>query len=151
MAQIAAVSATDNLFIYNPKSFTVNKNSEKGDRIKTELESEIDFIESTTAFLYNSRVCLNIRTDRQGAHFVLLKGLIEFYRSKNFVFTFDRNERSIEVDIRESEFAPLKTFLAEVNQWYQQEIRFKSALKNAISFEARYKAERESLYATLLK
>jgi hypothetical protein len=151
MAQIAAVSATDNLFTYNPKSLIVSKNSQKGDHIKTELESEIDFIESATAFLYNNRLRLSISTGLDGTHYVLLKGLIEFYRSKEYFFTFNRDEHSIEADIRESEFASLKTFLSDVNRWYQKEIQFKAALKHAISFEARYKAEKENLYATLLK
>jgi hypothetical protein len=81
----------------------------------------------------------------------LLRGLIEFHRPANFFFTYDRAERTLVADFRESEFETLKEFFHEVTGWLATELGFKSALKKIIDFESRYRAERNSLYGSLLK
>ena len=151
MAQNALLSAVDSLFVYNPKSVVVNQNNEKAERFLSRLK-DVELIHSATVFFYNGRVRLNVtlQTANQ-SEFALVKGLIEFHRSKNFVFTYNRVENNFEIDIFESEFETLRAFLSNVSSWLSGELNFKRALKSAIAFEARYKEESKTFYQSILK
>ena len=151
MAYSASVSTADNIFIYNPKSFTFNNDSNKAEKIVDELKSDIDFAGSATAFIYNNRIRFNFGVSSNAKRFALLKGLIEFHRPKNFLFTYDTNAKQIEADVHEADYAAFRNFLVSVDQWLKNEIDFKAALKNAIEFESKYRSERAAVYATLIK
>jgi hypothetical protein len=146
----ATVSAVDNLFVYNPKS-VISDNTAKADQIVHEVESASDFLKAGTVLIYNHRVRLTAKVKLGLKEFILLRGLIEFHRPANFFFTYDRKERTIEADFRESEFESLKEFLNVVSGWLNTELGFRSSLRKIIDFEARYRAERNSLYGLLLK
>jgi hypothetical protein len=145
------VSAEDNLFVYNPKSSANSNSSEKAERIVQELTSEVDFIQSTNAFFYNNRVRLTITSKASLPDFILLKGLIEFHRSRYFIFTYNKQLRTIEADLPESEFESFKSFFQSLSRWFREEQKFKSVLRNIIDFELKYKTQRNQLYSALLK
>ena len=151
MTNSATVSTAEDIFIYNPKSFSVSNHSTKAERIVNELSDEIGFADSANAFIYNNRIRFSFGTGLNEKLFVLLKGLIEFHRPKEFLFTYDKAERNIKADIHERDYSAFKDFLANVNHWLNNELRFKSALKNALAFEARYKSEKASVYGTIVK
>lgn len=151
MTQSATVFTAEDIFIYNPKSFTIQSDSTKAEEIVSELKGGMDFAESANAFTYNNRIRFSFRAGLNEKLFVLLKGLIEFHRPKNFLFKYDKAERSIEADVHEGDYAALKKFLANINHWLNKELGFRSALKDALAFEARYKAERAAVYGSVLK
>jgi len=146
----ATVSAVDNLFVYNPKS-VISDNTAKADQIVQEIESIADFLNGGTVLIYNHRVRLTTKVKLSLKEFILFRGLIEFHRPANFFFTYDRTERTIVADFRESEFEQLKRFFHEATGWLASELGFKSALKKIMDFESRYRSERSSLYGLLLK
>jgi hypothetical protein len=146
----ATVSQVDNLFVYNPKS-VITDTTAKADQIVREVASVADFIQGGTVLIYNHRVRLTTKAKLNLKEFILLRGLIEFHRPANFFFTYDRAERTIVADFRESEFETVKEFFHDVTRWLATELRFKSALKKIIDFESLYRAERSSLYELLLK
>jgi hypothetical protein len=151
MAQSAAhVSAVDNLFSYNPKSFSVSKDNHKTEALVHELQASVDFIGSTIAFSYNNRIRLNISVNAPLTHFILIRGLIEFNRSKNLLVSYDKEKKTLEADFPEVEAGSVKNFLQNISLWLNEEIKFKSGLKHVIEFESRYKAERSRLYAALV-
>jgi hypothetical protein len=147
----AKLSAVDNLFTYNPKAFVKNNNAEKSESIMRILEQEIDFVESPTVFFYNNRIRLTISIRTSLSEFILLKGLIEFHRSKNFIFTYNKTDQTIEADFQEKEFDAFRSFLKSVSTWLQAEAKFKATLKGILDFEARYRQERNAIYSTLVK
>jgi hypothetical protein len=152
MAQNTATVSSDNLFVYNPKSFVATENNELAARISGELQGEIDFIHSSVVFFYNSRLRLKISAkELSPTSFVLLKGLLEFHRSKDIAFTFDKAEKTIEADLHAKEYEQVKSFLKLISNVFYKELKFRNELKNVLAFEARYKAERALAYASLLK
>src|SRR5436190_5901239 len=152
MAQSAAyASVVDNLFAYNPKSILRSNDSAKAEKFARELSESVDFVQSSSALVYNTRVRLNFNVEASLKDFIQIKGLIEFHRSSKFLFNYNSVERSIEADFPESDFPALKKFLENVANWFSSERQFKSALKSVIEFEAKYKTERELLYASIVK
>jgi len=82
-------------------------------------------------------------------NFVLIKGLIEFLRSKNFSFEYNFAQKAIETDIEVSQLEDLRAFLHDVSIWLRQEIKFKETLKVILDFENRYKVAKAEVYALL--
>ena len=101
-------------------------------------------------FYYNDRIRLSLRiADDYKGNFILIRGLIEFHRSRNFVFTYDREQRSVIADINADQLDQLKIFLSRILDWVRQEKQFRHALKIARQFESRYRLEQESVYQIL--
>lgn len=151
MTQSATVSTAENIFVYNPKSLTPRNDSSKAEAIVNELKAEIEFADSANAFIYNNRIRVSFGAGVNEKLFVLLKGLIEFHRPKNFLFSYDRAGKNIEADVHETDYQAFRNFLANVNLWLKNELSFRTALKNALAFEAKYKAERATVYASFVK
>jgi hypothetical protein len=99
------------------------------------------------AFYYKNRARLYFTlTEEFSAHFGLIKGLIEFYRSRHLKFTFNPDKKLFETDLEATRFADLAKLLDIVYDQVLREIRFKAALKKAILFEQRYKLESAEVY-----
>jgi len=106
--------------------------------------------QEVSSFHYKKRIRTSFKIhDEFESDFILIKGLMEFYRPKEFIFSYDRKERSIGIDIKDDQLEQLSVFLSRIVHWTNQEKRFRHALKVAIEFENRYKLERENLYQTL--
>lgn len=82
-------------------------------------------------------------------NFVLIKGLIEFHRSRNFSFEYNFAQKTIETDIEVIQIEALRAFLLDVSIWLKQEIKFKETLKIILDFENRYKLAKAEVYALL--
>jgi hypothetical protein len=82
-------------------------------------------------------------------NFVLIKGLIEFHRSRNFSFEYSFTQKVIETDVEVNELEDLRAFLHDVSIWVRQEIKFKKTLKVILDFENRYKVAKAEVYALL--
>ena len=107
--------------------------------------------DKVTSLYYKTRVRLSFSLSSQFTkHFAMIRGLIEFHRSKKLAFHYDRKQGTIEADIDLYQVADLQQFFDKVALWLKEEIRFKEALKTVLAFEHRYKLERASVY-TLLK
>lgn len=99
---------------------------------------------------YNGRIRLSFRiADEYKTDYILIKGLLEFHRPKDFLFTYYREQRSAVVDINANRLDHLQVFLSEIFKWVRQEKQFRHALKIVLEFEGRYKSERESVYQIL--
>lgn len=108
---------------------------------------ENGFYLPSTAFGYNDRVSLAFQLKEAfAAHFILIKGLIEFNRSKDLKFVFNRDEKSFEIDLEAAQLDTLNNFLGHIHALLQKEIQFKAVLKKVIAFENQYKALRDEVY-----
>jgi len=101
---------------------------------------------------YNARVRLSFSLSEEfKQHFVLIKGLIEFNRSKDFSFEYNRAQRTFETDVDAGQLNDLQVFFENILTWLNQELTFKSALKVVIEFENRYKKAQAEAYAELME
>ena len=100
-----------------------------------------------THFYYNTRIRLSFSvSDTYRSQYVMARGMIEFHRPKNFVFSYNKKQGLIEVDINVSELEELQLFLSTVLVWLRHENQFRLSLKIVLEFENRYKLERDSVY-----
>lgn len=141
----------DDLFVYNPKTFSISSDTSKSERLLAELRDEPGFIEPTSALSYANRIRVSFSFQASRARFILLRGLIEFHRPKYFLFTYHRESGVIDADIPESEFASFKIFLGKVGALFTAEENFKTSLRHVLEFESRYQAERNAVYAGFIK
>lgn len=101
---------------------------------------------------YKSRVSLSLSlTEEFKRHFVLIKGLIEFYRAKNFSFEYNITQKGIETDVEVSELNNLQIFFDSILGWVEEELKFKETLKVILAFEHRYKLEQAEVYSLFKK
>ena len=149
MSQTASVlSSEQSLYISTAEvSLAPVKNSEAVSTSLNFVFEENGFYIPSTAFGYNDRVSLAFQVKEAfAAHFILIKGLIEFNRSKDLKFAFDRDEKSFEIDLEAAQLDTLNDFLAHIHGLLQKEIQFKAVLKKVIAFENQYKALRDEVY-----
>ena len=150
MSQTASVlSSEQSLYISTAEvSFASAKNSETVSNHLNFVFDENGFYIPSTAFGYNDRVSLAFQVKQAfAAHFILIKGLIEFNRSKDLKFVFNRDEKSFEIDLEATQLDALNDFLGHIHALLQKEIQFKGVLKKVIAFENQYKALRDVVYA----
>jgi hypothetical protein len=101
---------------------------------------------------YKSRVRVAFSLSEEfKMNFGLIKGLIEFHRSRHFLFKYNFLQRTIATDIEASKLPELKTFLQDVSVWLTREIQFKKNLKTILEFENRYKLAQAEVYALIHK
>ena len=106
--------------------------------------------DKVTALYYKKRVRLSFSLSEEfKKHFVMIRGLIEFHRSKSFSFHYDGKQKAFETDVDETQLKHLQSFFNKVSSWLKEEIRFKKALKIVLEFEHRYKIEKASVYTLL--
>lgn len=79
-------------------------------------------------------------------HFIAVKGLLEFNRLAGFQFTYNRNEKSVALDIPTSKRNELNALFHFVERQLQEELQFKKYLKQAIAFERQYQIEKARVY-----
>lgn len=103
--------------------------------------------ELLTAFNYSEKIQVTFGVnDKYKAHYILIKGLLTFYRFKELGLSFNRHEKTITVDLRVSNLELLKKLMYEVSNQLSEELKFKAKLKQIIAFEQRYKEEASLLY-----
>ena len=101
---------------------------------------------------YKTRVHLSlVLSEELKRNFVMIKGLLEFHRSRHFSFEYNFSQKTIETDIEVSQLKDLRAFLHDVSIWLTQEIKFKETLKTILDFENQYKVTRSLVYALLKK
>jgi hypothetical protein len=111
---------------------------------------EKDVFGKVSPFYYRTRARLTFAiSDGFRAHFIMIKGLIEFNRSKHFFFQYDAKQRIIETDLDVTQIGELQLFLNRITTLLKQEIQFKRALKLVLDLEHRYKVEMEGVYTLL--
>jgi hypothetical protein len=153
MVQTAATILTGNQYLQLADS--ENENISPDFSIITEKDDRFSSLEKTvfkqvSPFYYRTRARLAFAiADEFRAHFVMIKGLIEFNRSKHFYFQYDAKQRIVETDLDVTQLDALQVFLNRVTTLLKQEIQFKHALKLVLDFEHRYKAEMEGVYTLL--
>jgi hypothetical protein len=130
--------------------------AEVGDVEKENINADVKFVIDTplfkksAPFYYRNRLRVSLTISEEFRNsYIMVRGLIEFHRPKDFSFTYQLMKRTIEADIEVVHLETLKVFLGKVLLWTKQEKQFKHALKLALEFETRYKLERDSVYAVM--
>ncbi len=80
--------------------------------------------------------------------FILIRGLIEFHRPAELQFAYDRENNTFEAIFQERHLNTLNRFLERVAVWVDQEISFKTHLKQILAFEDEYRARLNAIYAS---
>lgn len=125
-------------------------NSETPSSVSNFILKGDKFYDQPAAFYYKDRARLRFNvSDEFSKYFVLIKGLIEFSRPSQLKFTFTPDQKQIETDLDVIQFEELNKLFLVVYRELLKEIRFKTALKNAIEFEQRYKREGAKVYSGL--
>jgi hypothetical protein len=102
-------------------------------------------------FPINGRIHLSfVVAPEYKTSFGLLKGLIDFHRSPNFSFTFDRSQHRVDVTVADEDQHLLTSFLQSVHTRLTDELSFKANLKKILQFESDYKRKKDFLYNSLL-
>ena len=133
----------------------VNTGSENHSNHSLPSVADSSFIENilftkASPLFYKTRVHFSFSlSDEFKKNFVMIKGLIEFHRSRNFSFEYNSGQKVIETDIEVSQLEDLRAFLNDVSIWLKQEIKFKETLKVILDFEHRYKVAKSEVYALL--
>ena len=101
---------------------------------------------------YETRVHLSLSvSDDFKGNFVLIKGLIEFHRSKDLHFEYKFSQRLVQIDVEADQLQSLQLFLQWISASFLREIDFKKNLKAVLEFENRYKIARAEVYALIQK
>jgi len=101
---------------------------------------------------YKTRVRLSFAlTEEFKRHFALIKGLLEFYRLKNFSFEYNSAQKEIETDVEASQLHSLQLFFDSILNLLKKELTFKETLKTVLEFEKRYKLEQAEVYSLFTK
>jgi hypothetical protein len=150
MAQIAkTLSNGQELYINSSDTSTSGFVLNLESTFKTNVAIK-SFLIADGEFRYNNRFRIAFRlANHLENHFALIKGLIDFHRRKDFIFTFNRVEKSIEVEVALVHEESLAQFLEEVYASLERELKFKAALKQVIAFEKKLKEESRSVYNAL--
>jgi hypothetical protein len=130
------------------KAINISYLSISEDPITDEIQApQAGFIDRSGVFLIRDNAHFSFHVSETFApHFTLVKGLIEFNRPKDLLFTYDRVDKRIEIKIIRQQLESLAQFLHSVNEWLTQELRFKTQLKVVLDFEDRYRKERDLIY-----
>lgn len=146
---VSAVPLAHALYISNEQSsLVVGKNDTHPLVDASIFYSEKGFYIPSALFYYEDRVRLTLTLRAPYTkHFVLAKGLLEFHRSKDFLFTFNREEKTIDVSIHNKDIQKLGDFLLQISLWLNKEIQFKSVLKDILTFERIYKEKMKEVYS----
>lgn len=146
---VSAVPVEHALYISNEQSSLVAGKNDNHPLVDAGIfYNEKGFYTPSALFYYEDRARLTLTLRAPYAtHFVLAKGLLEFHRSKDFLFTFNRNERTIDVGIHNRDIKKLQEFLLQVTLWLDKEIQFKSVLKDVLKFERTYKEKMKEVYS----
>lgn len=131
-------------------NIVANAQGNAPDNIAENSEDDVShnaLFRKVTHFYYNTRIRLSFSvSETYKSQYVLIRGMIEFHRPKHFVFSYNKEQRLIEIDINVNELGELELFLSKVLVWLKKENQFRFALKIALEFETRYKLENERVY-----
>lgn len=146
MTQVATVLASrTDLYISrsNKKSHEVTTTSQA--LVLNDLDNSLFTAQSS--FSYHDSVHFSFTLNKEYInHFVTVRGLLEFNRPEGFQFTYNRNDRTIALDIPTSKYGDLNNLFLLVEKQLQEEIQFKHYLKQALAFERQYQVEKAKVY-----
>src|SRR5687768_10430493 len=104
----------------------VNKGSENPSNHSLPIVADATVIENilfnkVSPLFYKTKVhfCFSLSEEFK-KNFVMIKGLIEFHRSKNLSFEYNLAQKAIETDIEISQVEDLRAFLHDVSIWLRQ-------------------------------
>lgn len=144
---VSALSGGQSLYTHQSVLSAVRKDVDNSRNYVNTYFTGNELHQKPTVFYYKESARLQFAvTDSLSPHFILIKGLIEFNRSREMKFTFDRDKKAFTVDLAVAQLEELNKMISRVYELVLSELRFKAALRRAIQFEARYKAEAVQVY-----
>lgn len=109
-----------------------------------------ELFHQTSPFYYDGDARLTFTVaDEYAGEFVLIRGLIEFHRSKELSFTYDRQAHSLVAVVKQTQLETLYQFLDLIYDLLKKERRFRKALRSVIEIEASHRRELQRAYAEL--
>lgn len=146
MAQAALVLPESYLNASIEKSQTaLNTKSDQREQLH-EFRS-VGIFQLSAYLKYNEKGSMTFSiSDNLKSHYILIKGLLVFCRSKDIVVRFNLVEKTITADLHLSDLNLLKKLLEEVSMRVHDELKFKTRLKQILEFERRYKEEALLIY-----
>lgn len=108
-------------------------------------ENTLFNIESSSFYDNNVRLSFTLR-EAYTNHFIHIKGLLEFNRLTDFQFTYNRNEKTVTLDIPLEKRNALNDLFLLVEKQIREELQFKQYLKQALAFERQYQIEKAKVY-----
>ncbi|MEJ1238711.1 hypothetical protein WBG78_11305 [Chryseolinea sp. T2] len=143
-----------NIYANQSTPLTIHSVKEELRELQVSAKAEIDstffegtYFNSVSQLQYGDRlkVVFEVRNLHQ-RDFVLIKGLLEFHRLPEFVFAYNKEERTFDATISKVNQAELIRFLGKVTTWINQEFSFRTHLKGMISFEREYREKLAKVY-----
>ena len=157
MTQTAAALSTDRAFNIHelPSTTTLFVSGSTAESPKSPARQEIadgTFYRSESQLQYDDKLKVSFSVkETYRAHFILIKGLLEFHRPPGLVFSYNTQEGTFDVATASAGVSQplegLNKFLRKVAAWLDQEISFKRQLKEMMSFEREYRAKLAKVYA----
>jgi hypothetical protein len=139
-------------FQHIPSDIFAQRFKKTGNRgTKNTLDFQFPKIEFSTRPVVNnfgnrSRLTFKVLPEFDSS-FVLIRGLIEFNRSRHLQFQFDLEQRNFEIELDTVRLPELVSLLQNINTQLHEELRFKAALKKAIEFEKHYRKACAQVYS----
>lgn len=116
-----------------------------------DLDSDLadgKFYRPTSKLKYSDRVKISFAVaDAYRNDFITIKGLLEFHRTPDLVFSYNKSEGSFDVTTAWLDHKELFKFLRKISVWLDQELSFKRQLKEMMAFEREYRARMATVYA----
>lgn len=111
---------------------------------------EKQLIFHVTEFRYKNRVRFILKVDGEyTTQFALIRGILEFSRSRESKVVYNSNEMAIDVDIHDSYYQMAEKLIEYVSIQTKAEIRFKRKLKEVINLEQAFKLQLDEAYKSL--
>jgi hypothetical protein len=134
---------------HNTPTFSVSQSVAEGaEEVKDISLNDGSFYNQTSQLQYGDRVKISFSVAaRYAAHFILIKGLLEFHRAPEYTIAFRKSDATFEVTTAVQHLPRLNKFLAKVAVWLDQELSFKAQLKEVLAFEQEYRAKLAKVYA----
>ncbi|HTF18847.1 MAG TPA: hypothetical protein VK658_12285 [Chryseolinea sp.] len=145
-------SSTSTLSISATTTERASTSAKPPQSFRNSSSPEGSFYQGTSQLKYGDKAKFSFAvTESYRAHFILIKGLLEFHRAPEFVFSFNKQDNTFEVT---SVFAgisqpldELNKFLKKIAVWLDQELSFKRQLKEMMAFEREYRAKLAKVYS----
>lgn len=147
MTQLATVLASrTDLYISRSNKPATNKPATAPQPLVLNGQENSLFVIQSSLFYRDSAHFSFTLNEKYSNQFIAVKGLLEFNRLADFQFTYNRDEKSVALDIPATKRSELNNLFLLVEKQLQEDLQFKQYLKQAIAFERQYQIEKARVY-----
>ncbi|MEO5980623.1 MAG: hypothetical protein ABIS36_11285 [Chryseolinea sp.] len=152
MIQTASTVPALNIIHEQPHFEIITSNDRRPDKWFRAFRAKSGFFKLSSLFYYADRIKISFTLNESyAAHYVLVKGLLEFHRSKDYKITYKSEEKTFDLSVGSNLLDGAHQFLENVTVWVDHELDFKLKLKKIIEFESDYKRQAAEVYRSIAK